>query len=439
MTGNPRPASWRERRKMRRKARDWHHPNRASIRGRGYLSRLGPGIITGAADDDPSGIGTYSQVGAVTGNRLLWTAPLLLPLAFAVQEASARIALVTGRGLASVIKQRFPKPLLYVCVALVVIANTVNIAADLASMSAALNLIVPIPQFLGVLIFATVVGLSELFMPYHRYARILRWLCLSLLAYIGVLFVVQVDWPQVLRDMVVPGFTWAKADIAFLIALAGTTISPYLFFWQSAEEVEERQQSKLKVVRRRHIWSMRIDVFLGMLSGVVVMAAIMITTSATLHENGITSIETAEQAASALRPLAGDFAGLLFLLGIVGTGMLTVPVLAGSTSYVVAETFGWPESLERKPRQAKAFYTVILASLTLGIGLNLVGVQPMQFLIIAAITNGLAAPVLLAVIWWLARDKSLLGPWASPLWSRILVGVSILAIAVLPVLWIFAP
>lgn len=439
MAGSSQPQGWRKRRAARRENRGWHHPNRASIRGRGYLSRLGPGIITGAADDDPSGIGTYSQVGAATGNRLLWTAPFMLPLAFAVQEACARIALVTGRGLASVIKERFPRPLLYICVALVVIANTVNIAADLASMSAALNLLVPIPQLLGALLFATAVGVSELFMPYHRYARVLRWLCLSLLAYIGVLFVVQIDWPQVLKDMVVPGFTWAKADIAFLIALAGTTISPYLFFWQSAEEVEERARSQLKVVHRKHIWSMRIDVFLGMFSGVVVMAAIMITTSATLHENGITQIETAEQAASALRPLAGDFAGLLFLLGIVGTGMLTVPVLAGSTSYVIAETFGWPESLERKPSQAKAFYTVILVSLTLGIALNLVGVQPMQFLIIAAITNGLAAPLLLAVIWWLAKDKKLLGTWASPLWSKVLVGVAILAIAVLPVLWIFAP
>jgi Mn2+/Fe2+ NRAMP family transporter len=290
-----------------------------------------------------------------------------------------------------------------------------------------------------VLLFATAVGVSELLMPYHRYARILRWLCLSLLAYIGVLFVVKIDWPQVMHDMFIPGFSWAKADIAFLIALAGTTISPYLFFWQSAEEVEERAQSGLKAVHRRHIWSMRIDVFLGMFSGVIVMAAIMITTSATLHENGITQIETAEQAASALRPLAGDFAGLLFLLGIVGTGMLTVPVLAGATSYVVAETFDWPESLERKPSQAKAFYTVILASLTLGIGLNLVGVQPMHFLIIAAITNGLAAPILLAVIWWLAKDKKLLGSWASPLWSKVLVGVAILAIAVLPVLWMLAP
>ena len=425
--------------RTRRRQEDWHHPNRASVRGRGYLRRLGPGLITGAADDDPSGIGTYSQVGASTGNQLLWTAPLLLPLAFAVQEACARIALVTGRGLASVIRSRFPRPLLYVAMALVVIANTVNIAADLASMSAALNLLVPVPQFLGVLLFATAIGVTEVFIPYHRYARVLRWLTISLLAYIAVLFVVQVNWVQVARDFVFPTFSWDRATIALLIALAGTTISPYLFFWQSAEEVEERSQSHLRVVHKRHLTSMRIDVAAGMLSAVVVMAAIMITTSSTLHENGITQIETAEQAAQALRPLAGDFAGLLFTLGIVGTGLLTVPVLAGSTSYVVAETFGWPESLERKPSQAKAFYAIILISLSLGIGLNLLGVQPMQFLIIAAITNGLVAPVLLALIWWIARDRKLLGTWTSPKWSVILVGAAIVLIAALPALWLFAP
>lgn len=421
------------------KNRERHHPHRETVRGRGYLSRLGPGLITGAADDDPSGIGTYSQVGAATGNRLLWTAPALLPLAFAAQEASARIALVTGRGLASVIKERFPKPFLYLCMVLVVVANTVNIAADLASMAAALNLIVPIPQLLGVLLFTVGIAAVEILVPYHRYARILRWLTFSLLAYVAVLFVVEVDWPQVARDMVVPSIEWGKTDIAFLIALAGTTISPYLFFWQSAEEVEERAQSHLKVVHARHIKLMRVDVLLGMLSGVIVMAAIMITTSATLHEHDITSIETAEQAASALEPIAGPYAGLLFLLGIVGTGLLTVPVLAGSTSYVVAETFGWPESLERKPSQAKAFYAIILLSLALGVLLNLLGVAPMQFLIIAAITNGLAAPLLLAVIWWLARDRKLLGKWTSPLWSRILVGVTVVALSALPALWLIAP
>ena len=416
-----------------------HHPNRRRVRGHGYFNRLGPGIVTGAADDDPSGIGTYSQVGAQAGNQLLWTAPVLLPLAYAVQEASARIALVTGHGLASVIRQRFPRAVLTVCVLLVVIANTVNIAADLAAMASVMNMLIGLEQLLGVFIFCLGIVLTEMFVPYHRYTRVLRWLTLSLLAYIGVLFVVEVDWAQVALDTLIPSFDWNKATIALLIALAGTTISPYLFFWQSAEEVEERQQTHLHRVQRTHIRAMRTDVFFGMLSGVIAMSAIMITTSATLHANGIFEIETADDAARALQPLAGEFAGLLFSLGILGTGLLAIPVLAGSTSYVVAETFGWPESLERKPSQAKAFYAVMAASGVRGIALNFFGVQPMHFLIVAAITNGLAAPILMAVIWWLARDKKLLGEWVSPLWMRILLGIATISVGILPIFWLIAP
>ena len=416
-----------------------HHPNRRRVRGYGYFSRLGPGIITGAADDDPSGIGTYSQVGAQAGNQLLWTAPVLLPLAYSVQEASARIALVTGQGLASVIRQRFPRAVLTICVMLVIVANTVNIAADLAAMASVMNMLIGFEQLLGVFVFGLGIVLTEMFVPYHRYSRILRWLTLSLLAYIGVLFVVEVNWAQVALDTVVPSFDWNKATIALLIAVAGTTISPYLFFWQSAEEVEERQQAHIHRVERTHIRAMRTDVFFGMLSGVVAMSAIMITTSATLHANGIFEIETADDAARALQPLAGEFAGLLFALGILGTGLLAIPVLAGSTSYVVAETFGWPESLERKPSQAKAFYVVMAASVALGIALNFLGVQPMHFLIIAAITNGLAAPILMAVIWWLARDKKLLGEWVSPLWMRIILGIAAIFVGILPIFWLIAP
>lgn len=416
-----------------------HHVNRRRVRGYGYFSRLGPGIVTGAADDDPSGIGTYSQVGAQTGNQLLWTAPVLLPLAYAVQEASARIALVTGKGLARVIRERFPRRVLLVCVMLVVVANTVNIAADLAAMASVLTMLLGTHQLVGVFAFGVGIVLTEVFVPYHRYSRILRWLTLSLLAYLGVLFVVEVDWTQVALDTLIPSLEWNKITIALLIALAGTTISPYLFFWQSAEEVEELARGSILRVERKHIQSMRTDVFFGMLSGIVAMAAIMITTSATLHNNGIFEIETADQAALALQPLAGEFAGLLFALGIIGTGLLAVPVLAGSTSYVVAETFGWPESLERKPSQAKAFYGVMVASIGLGIALNFVGVAPMQFLLVAAITNGLAAPLLMAIIWWLARDKKLLGEWVSPLWMRILLAIATIFVAVLPILWLIAP
>ena len=416
-----------------------HHPTRNTVRGKGYFRRLGPGIVTGAADDDPSGIGTYSQVGAATGYRLLWSAPLLLPLAFAVQEACARIALVTGHGLAGVIKARMPRPILYLCLALVVIANTVNIAADLGSMSAALQLLVPIPQFFGVILFAAVILVAEVFVPYHRYAKFLRWLCLSLLAYFAVMFVAHVDWAQVGRDLLLPQFEWSKGDIALLIAIAGTTISPYLFFWQSAEEVEERRSTKSYRVSKVHIQAMRGDVFAGMATGVFAMAAIMITAAATLHKNGVTNIQTAEEAARALVPIAGDYAGVLFLLGILGTGLLSVPVLAGASSYAMAETFGWRESLEKRPSQARAFYAVIFLSIVVGLTLNLVGLNPMQFLIIAAITNGLAAPILMAVIWWIASDEKLLGKWKSPLWSRILLGIATIAMALMPLLWVVAP
>lgn len=415
-----------------------HHPTRTSIRSAGYFHRLGPGIVTGAADDDPSGIGTYSQAGAQAGYGLLWAAPLLLPLAFATQEACARLALVTGKGLAAIIKARLPRWVLVLAVFLVALANTVNIAADLASMAAALRLIVPIDQTIGVIGFALVIAVSEIVVPYHRYSKVLRWLCLSLLAYIAVLFVAQVDWATVATSTVLPKFNFGKATAELLIALAGTTISPYLFFWQAAEEVEERGQGVTEV-DLDHIQAMRGDVFSGMFTGVIIMFAIMTTAAATLNANGILAINSAEDAAKALTPIAGQFAGLLFLLGILGVGLLSVPVLAGSTAYAVAETFGWRESLELAPRQARAFYAVIVASMVVALTLNFIGIPPMYFLFLAAVLNGLAAPVLMAVVWWLARDKNLLGRWVSPRWSQWLLGVACIAMASLPVIWVLAP
>jgi len=416
-----------------------HHPSRSRLRGKGYFSRLGPGIVTGAADDDPSGIATYSQVGAATGYRLLWGTVLLFPLAFAVQEACARLAIVTGKGLAAVIRERLPRSTLIIAVSLVAIANTVNIAADLGSIAAALNLIVPVPHMVGVIGAALVIALLEIFIPYHRYAKILRWLCLSLLAYVAVMFVVQVNWADVGFDSLVPHFNWAKTDIALLIAVAGTTISPYLFFWQAAEEVEDGDEHGHPEATRPHMTAMRIDVGTGMFATVFVAASIVITAAATLNAHGIVNIDSAEQAAQALTPIAGQYASLLFLLGILGTGLLTVPVLAGATSYALAETFGWSESLEKKPSQARWFYGVIMLSIAIGLVLNLIGVNPIQFLIIAAITNGLAAPFLMVVIWVLGRDKKLLKGWASPWWSQALLGIAILAMTALPILWLLAP
>jgi NRAMP (natural resistance-associated macrophage protein)-like metal ion transporter len=411
---------------------------------RGYFKRLGPGIVTGAADDDPSGIGTYSQAGAAAGYGFLWSAVWLLPLAFATQEACARLALVTGKGLAAIIRATLPRWVLIIAVLLVSVANTVNIAADLGSMAAALRLLLPIDQVVGVVGFAVLMAFIEIVVPYHRYAKVLRWLCLSLLAYVAVLFVARVDWHAVALNTILPHIDFKKSSLELLIALAGTTISPYLFFWQAAEEVEERHEpeapkggTKLEVAQE-HVAAMRGDVFSGMLTGVFIMFAIMATSAATLNATGILNINSAEDAAAALRPIAGDFAGLLFLLGILGVGLLSVPVLAGSTAYALSETFGWKASLELKPWQARPFYAVIVASVGIAVLLNLVGVEPMRFLVLAAVLNGLSAPILMAIVWYLARDKKLLGRWVSPVWSQVLLGLATLAMALLPVLWIFA-
>lgn len=420
---------------------------------RDFFRRLGPGIITGAADDDPSGIGTYSQAGAAAGYGLLWSAIWLLPLAYATQEACARLSLVTGKGLAALIRTRFSRIILLLAVLLVSVANTVNIAADLASIAAALRLIVPIDQVVGVVGFALLIVGLEVTIPYHRYSKVLRWLCLSLLAYIAVLFVAKVDWQQVAFSAFVPAIDFNKATFALLIALAGTTISPYLFFWQAAEEVEERHQAPEGFdldggvgeaeehpggVNHSHVSAMRGDVFSGMLTGVMIMFAIMATAAATLNATGIVAINSAEDAAQALKPIAGEFAGLLFLLGILGVGLLAIPVLAGATAYALAETFGWTESLELAPRKAKAFYSVIVISVLVAVLLNLVGIEPMHFLFLAALLNGLTAPILMILIFILARDKKLLGLWASPVWSQILLAVAILAMVALPIAWLFA-
>lgn len=413
-----------------------HHPIRAQIKGAGYFNRIGPGLVTGAADDDPSGIATYSQVGATQGYRSLWVAPLLLPFAFAIQEACARIALVTGEGLARVIKRRYPAPILYLMISLVAIANTVNIAADLSAMAAVIRMFIPVSQFLLVVLITAIVMAAEILIPYHRYARVLRWLCLSLLSYVAVLFVANLNWQSVANGLTNISITWNRTDIAALIAIAGTTISPYLFFWQAAEEMEEGLHAP--DISTTHISAMRGDVFAGMLSGVFVMFAIMATTAATLFGTGITEITSPEQAAAALRPIAGDFASALFALGILGTGLLAVPVLAGSTAYAVSEAFGWRESLERKATEAKQFYSVLAASMLIALLLNLVGVNPMQSLIVAAVLNGVTAPILMIVIWRISRDRGLLDQWASPWWSNALIGLGTVMMISLPIAWLFA-
>jgi NRAMP (natural resistance-associated macrophage protein)-like metal ion transporter len=419
-----------------------HHPHRRRIGGRGYFHRVGPGLITGAADDDPSGIGTYSQVGAAFGFSLLWSTFAALPLAVSVQEATARLGLFSGKGLAALIREQFPKWVLYVALVLVVGANSFNIGADLGSMAAATRLLVPIPQLILVIAFGIGMAVMEIAIPYHRYSKVLRWLCVSLLSYIAVLFIVDVAWSNVWGGVFTPEVSFNKTTIAALIALFGTTISPYLFFWQTSEEVEELKDggeaNGTTGDGGSHLRAMRGDVVAGMSSGVLVMFAIMVTSAATLGDAGITTVATAEQAAMALEPLAGSAAKYLFALGIVGTGLLAVPVLAGSTSYALAETFGWREGLGLKMSQARAFYMVIVASMCVGMAMNVAGLDPLRALYWSAMLNGLAAPPLIAMIWVLARRKSVLGEHASGRVSSTFVGLAAVLSAALPVLYFVA-
>jgi NRAMP (natural resistance-associated macrophage protein)-like metal ion transporter len=410
------------------------HRRRRSLRGHGYFKRLGPGIVTGAADDDPSGIATYSQVGAAQGLSLLWMAPFLLPLAVGVQESTARLGLVTGKGLGTLIRERFPRWVLVGAVVLIASANTLNIAADLASMGAALRMLVPIPAGAGVVLFAAGIGVTEVFVPYHRYSRVLRWLALSLVAYALVLAVVHVDWSAVAARTFLPRFRFDATTMIALTAVAGTTISPYLFFWQASEEVEERDDAEMTPVDRKHLIAMRVDVWAGMLSGVGTMFAIMCAAAVTLGKKGSINIETAEQAAKALEPLVGSFAKILFAVGIVGLGLLAVPVLAGATAYAVSEALHWHEGLSHRLRDAPGFYAVIIASMAIGLALVGLGVNPIRALYLAAIFNGLTAPPLILLIIILARSRGVLGEFRSGPASLVATSIAGIAMTAFPLL-----
>jgi NRAMP (natural resistance-associated macrophage protein)-like metal ion transporter len=389
-------------RKGNQKQRDRHHPHRGRLRGFGYFRRLGPGLVTGAADDDPAGIGTYSQIGATFRFDLVWTAWLSLPLASAVQETAARLGLSTGRGLMSLIKERFSPWVMWTATALVVGANVFNIGADLGSMAEAFQLLVPIPFVVLVITMAAVILGLEVFVSYDRYSIVLRWLALSILAYVVELFVVDVDWSAVLAGFI-PTFDPSAASIEALVAIFGTTISPYLFLWQAGEEVEEIEAKKITRVDAKQIKAMRVDVFSGMSAGVLVMFAIMVTAGTTIGAHGTTQIQTADQAAKALEPIAGGFSSALFAAGIVGTGLLAIPTLAGSAAYALSEAFGWREGLGRSVRQAPGFYGVIAGAMLLGLLLNFVGINPIRALFLSAILNGLAAPPLILLMLILSR------------------------------------
>jgi len=378
------------------------------------LKSLGPGVITGAADDDPSGIATYSVAGALLGTRLLWTALLTWPLMAAVQMMCARIGKVTGQGLAANLSQRFPRWLLLVVVFALLGANTINIAADLAGMADAAAMLSGINSHWFVIAFALLISWATVRLQYRQIAAVLKWLVLVLFAYPITAFVVGVDWSQVLRDTFVPTLPRTQDEWAMLVAILGTTISPYLFFWQASEEVEEEKsngQSTLALRRGatpEELQLRNIDVGVGAFFSNIVMFFIILTTAITLNRHGFTHISTTREAAQALKPLAGNFAATLFTLGIVGVGFLAIPTLAGSAAYAFAETLGWRQGLDKKLKQARWFYALILFSTAAGVALDFLGINPVKALYWTAVINGLLAPFLLAAILIVAADKKLM-------------------------------
>ncbi len=415
-------------------------------KARAYWKLLGPGLTTGASDDDPSGIATYSQTGAAYGLKLLWLAPVTFPLMAVVQEMCARIGLVTGRGLAANIRLHFPKWVLYICTFLLLGANIFNIGADIGAMAKATQLVLPNLNFGWLVLGFTLLSLVlQIFTTYEKYAKYLKWLALILLAYVFSALLVHLNWSEVLKNTVLPTITFSKDQILLIAAILGTTISPYLFFWQTSQEVEEmimEGQTSIKLRQEEtsalEIKDMRIDVWSGMFLSNLVMFFIIAACSATLHASGITNITSADQAASALRPLAGNSAFLLFAAGIIGTGLLAVPVLAGSASYALSESLGWKQGLYRKLKEAYAFYGVIIIAMLLGLLLNFSGIPPFAALIYSAIANGLIAPVILILIILISGNKKVMGQWANGPLSTIFGSVITLAMIIAGAATIFS-
>lgn len=390
----------------------------ASRRARRGVQGLGPGVITGVADDDPSGISTYTITGASFGYQLLWMSPFTLPLNIAVQSICARIGIVTGQGLARTIADRHGKALLYPVVVLLLCANIVNIGADIGAIAAATELLTGVPALVLVIPTGVAIALVEVAVPYPTFARYLKFLTLVVFSYVIGAFFAHPDWSEAASSTVVPSIPFDREGLAALVAILGTTISPYLFFWQASEEVEEEEAHGQRAALMDHaqiaalVRASHIDVFTGMVMANVGFYFVVLTAAATLQDSG-GSITTAAEAAAALRPLAGDGASVLFALGIVGTGLLAIPVLAGSSAYAVAELFGWREGLSATFRQAPQFYGVLAIATVVGVGMNFAGVSEMRALYFAAILNGVTAPALLFVIMLLAADREVLGSFTA--------------------------
>jgi NRAMP (natural resistance-associated macrophage protein)-like metal ion transporter len=397
-----------------------------------FFKIIGPGVITGAADDDPSGIATYSQTGSQFGYGQLWTALLLLPFMTAIQEACARIGAVTGKGIAAVIKENYSKKMLYGAVILVIIANTINIGADLGAMAAATHLVLPINIALLTLFFTALILLLEIFISYKEYAKILKWLTLSLLAYPLTLFLVKEPWFTILKATFIPHIQLSFAFLFIITGVFGTTISPYMFFWQASEEVEEEREKHLIKHNETHITksflkSLRIDNFVGMFWSEITTWCIIVVAATVLNANGVTNIATAADAARALEPLvhtfpyAGFLAKFIFAVGVVGLGLLAVPVLSASASYAVAETLNWKESLNLKLKRAHGFYGVITIATVIGLMINFIGIDPIKALVYTAVFNGVAAVPLIFIIGKIARNEKIMGEHKSGNLSNILV------------------
>ena len=408
------------------------------------ISRVGPGLITGVADDDPSGIVTYSQAGAQFGLNMLWTMPLAYPLMSAIQSICARIGRVTGRGLAANIKRSFPPLVLFGVVFLLLIANVLNIAADVAAMGEVAELVTGVNRYVMTPVFVFSSILMQIFIPYHRYVFFLKWLTLSLLAYAAVLFTVHVPWSEVFARTVWPHLRFDASAATVVVGIFGTTISPYLFFWQASEEVEDMRNTRAHSFSHDHanaseeLRRISWDTWSGMLYSNITSYFIILATAVTLHRSGITDIQTAADAANALRPIAGDFAFLLFAIGILGVGMIGVPVLAGSAAYALAETMGWEWGLEREFNQAKGFYAVIALSVLAALVIQYSPISPMKALFWSAVINGVVAVPLMVVIMLLVSKKSVMGKYVAPMYLKVLgwLGTGVMAVAAG---WMFVP
>ncbi|MEO5857831.1 MAG: Nramp family divalent metal transporter [Pyrinomonadaceae bacterium] len=380
-----------------------------------FLNRLGPGLITGASDDDPSGIGTYTQAGAALGFATLWTAIITLPLMIVVQHICAKIGMCSGRGLAGVLRRYYSKWLLYPTVIGLVIANTINAGADIAAISAAINIFVPIPISVMVIPIALAIVALQVWGSYHLIVRVFKWLTVSLFAYVIAAFLAKPDWSAVFHATLVPQISFTSEYITTIVAILGTTISPYLFFWEASEEVEEeKSEGRAKLSERKgatdkEIKKEKIDTIIGMIFCNVVFYFVILAAGATLHVSGQTSIQSATEAAQALRPLAGDMATVLFAIGLIGAGLLAVPVLTGSAAYAVAETLGWPSGLDETPRHAMKFYGFIALSTLVGVVIDFLGINPITALFWTAVINGVVAPPMLVVVMLVANNKRVMG------------------------------